>query len=220
MLAKSIKKVSVDNNKPYILVYHTHGSESYLPASDDNFHVLNKKYNVLGVGEIITNGLKEKGHKLVYVDKYHDQPYSASYSNSRKTIESQMAKEKNIKILIDIHRDAIEGKYKKDLETLGYKPSININGKDVATFSMVLGADNKNKGPLEEFAKYVKKVSDQMYPELCSRIITKPTGRFNLYYSDYSILLEVGSNLNTAEEAQNAAELIVDVLDKVVNGIK
>lgn len=218
--AKSVKKLNVDDNKPYILIYHTHTSESYLPKSDDNFHVKEKEYNVLSIGEIISNGLREKGHKLVYVDKYHDLKYNESYKKSRDTIKKELDKEKNIKILIDIHRDAGTLEYKKSLEKRGYKQTVNINGEEVATFSLVLGPDNPNISKLEEFAKYIKKVSDQMYPGLCSRIIVKEAGRFNMYYSDYSILLEVGSIFVTNKEAQASAKLIVNVLDKALEGIK
>lgn len=219
-LAKNIKSINVNNNKPYVLIYHTHASESYLPKAEGNFHIKDKDYNVLKIGDIIANTLTNLGHNVTHNEVYHDLPnYNSAYSNSAKTIKDESNKEKNLKILLDIHRDAIEGNYKKALEERGIKSKINIDGKDVATFSIVIGPDNPNYKELFEFAKYIKKVSDVMYPGLCTRITEKSRGKYNLYYSDYSALIEVGSNLNTIEEAEETAVLIGNILSKAIDGI-
>ena len=36
----------------------------------------------------------------------------------------------------------------------------------------------------------------------------KPVGKYNQFLSDYSALIEVGSNLNTMEEAKETARII------------
>lgn len=220
-LSKNIKSINVNNNKPYVLIYHTHASESYLPKKNNNFHIEDKDYNVLKVGDIITNTLTNLGHNVRHIEKYHDLPYyNSAYPNSANTIRNETSKEKNLKILLDIHRDGIGDEYKKALEEKGFKSKINIDGKDVATFSIVIGPDNPNYKEIFEFAKYINKVADVMYPGLCTGITKKSRGKYNLYYSDYSALIEVGSNLNTIEEAEETAVLIGNILSKALDGIK
>jgi len=36
--------VNLDHSNPYILIYHTHGTESFYPAEDDRFHTIERKY--------------------------------------------------------------------------------------------------------------------------------------------------------------------------------
>lgn len=219
VLASSVNKLNVNEDKPYIMIYHTHGQESYLPATDDNFHTTNRDYNVTKIGKIVSDGLKEKGHNLVYIDKFHDIPMKESYSNAYKTLSSNLNKESNLKVLIDIHRDGISGSYEKVLKERGIKERVTINDVSVATFSLVIGPNNLNKNKLIELAEYIKLVSDRMYPGLCSRIIVKEYGKFNQSISDHSLLIEVGSNKNTVEEAAESAKLISEVLDKAIHGI-
>ena len=92
------------------------------------------------------------------------------------------------------------------------KTKTNINGKDVATFCFVVGPDNPNKEAILSFAKYIKAISDILYPELCTGIIIKPVGKYNQYFSDYSALIEVGSNLNTMNEAMETAKLLGEII--------
>src|SRR5699024_9372112 len=40
---KGITPIKIDKKKTYILIYHTHGTESYLPIKDDNYHTTDKE---------------------------------------------------------------------------------------------------------------------------------------------------------------------------------
>src|SRR5690606_32478779 len=98
-----------------------------------------------------------------------------------------------------------DAEYKeKFLETA----KIDINGVSTATFSLVVGPDAQNYEQILNFAKYIKAVSDALYPGLCRGIIIKPAGKYNLHVSNYSALIEVGSNLVTQEEAVETAKLV------------
>ncbi len=210
------KAFAINKNKPYILIYHTHTTESYLPITEDNYHSTKREYSVLKIGDIISEQLIKKGHNVKHVNTYHDLPsYGESYYRSLSTIKDELSQQNNIKVLIDIHRDGIPSNASY-INKAKSESKVNINGKEVATFKFVIGPENANKEELIKFAKYIKIVSDQMYPGLCKAIIIKPYGRYNQFLSNYSTLLEIGSNLNTIDEAKESAVLIAQVLDESI----
>lgn len=214
-----INKAKIDKNSPYILLYHTHATESYLPAREGNFHVSDKNYNILGLGEIVTTVLEASGHKVDHVQTYHDLPsYNKSYSRSLNTINRKKEESDNLKFLFDFHRDAVE-ENAPNIEGVKAKSKINIDGKSVATFSIVVGPDTPNKEQVLSFAKYIKAVSDTLYPGLCKGILIKPRGKYNQHMSDYSALIEIGYNVNTIEESTEGAKLIGEVLSLVISSV-
>ncbi|KGG81349.1 hypothetical protein Y919_00940 [Caloranaerobacter azorensis H53214] len=216
---KMVKKLKVNKEKPYVLIYHTHGTEAYLPIKSNRYHTTKRDYNVIKIGDIITEVLSKKGHKVKHIDIYHDIPsYNKSYSRSLSTVKDIINKDKNIKIIFDIHRDGIPEDASYIKKALA-ESKVKINGVDVATYSFVIGPENPNKDEILNFAKYIKAVSDKMYPGLCKGIIIKPYGKFNQYVKDHYALIEVGSNLNTIEEAERAAKFIGNILDIALKGI-
>lgn len=216
----NINKLVVDEDRPYILLYHTHTTESYIPARDNNFHVSDKNYNVLGIGEILTKVLEAGGHKVDHNHVYHDLPsYNKSYSRSLNTINKKREESDNLKVLLDVHRDAVQ-EDSPNIQALRERSKVNIDGKEVATFTLVIGPDSDNKDQVLSFAKYIKAVSDTLYPGLCRGIIVKPTGKYNQYKSDYSALLEIGYNINTVEQASESAKLVGEILSLVLTSIK
>ncbi|WP_427339518.1 stage II sporulation protein P [Caloranaerobacter sp. DY30410] len=216
---KNIKKLKVNKEKPYILIYHTHGTEAYLPIRSNRYHTTKRDYNVIKIGDIITEVLNKKGHKVKHIDIYHDIPsYNKSYSRSLSTVKDIINRDKNVKIIFDIHRDGIPEDASYIKKALA-ESKVKINGVDVATYSFVIGPENPNKDEILNFAKYIKEVSDKMYPGLCKGIIIKPYGKFNQYVKDHYALIEVGSNLNTIEEAERTAKFIGNVLDIALKNI-
>lgn len=214
-----LNKIKVDKEKPYILMYHTHATESFSNTEKENYHISVREYNVVGIGDIISTVLEANNHKVEHVDIYHDLPsYNQSYSRSLNTIRKKQEESNNFKLLLDIHRNAVRENI-PNIESIKSKSRIDIDGKSVAKFSLVVGPDSDNKEQVLNFAKYIKAVSDALYPDLCNGIIIKPMGRYNQYLSDYSALLEVGYNFNTVEEANESAKLVGEILSIVFNTI-
>lgn len=217
---EGIGLINVDKGKPYILIYHTHGTEAYLPIKNNTYHTTDKTYNVLTIGEIIGKVLTERGHNIQHVETYHDYPsYTGSYSRSLTTANTKLKEEPNLKVVFDVHRDGVPENASYKNKALA-KTKTNINGKEVATFSMVIGPETPNKDEVLNFAKYIKAVSDSMYPGLCTGIIVKPKGKFNQFLSDHYALLEVGSNLNTLDEAKETAILLGEILNVAIKNIQ
>ncbi|NLV89291.1 MAG: hypothetical protein GX021_08025 [Tissierellia bacterium] len=215
----NLNKLKVDRNSPYILIYHTHATESYSVAAKENYRSSDRRYNMLNIGQIMSTVLEANGHKVEHVEIYHDLPsYNQSYARSYNTIVKKREESDNLKILLDIHRDAIV-ENSPNIDSVKKRSKIEIDGKEVATFSLVVGPDSPNYDQVLSFAKYIKAVSDTLYPDLCTGIIIKPAGRYNQHVSDYSALIEVGYNFNTLEEATEGAKLVAEVLALALNSI-
>lgn len=214
------KTIKLDDKNPYVMIYHTHATESYSPIKQNNYHIDKRDKNVITIGEIIGGVLKEKGHKIKHIEKYHDLPsYNNSYIESRKTLEEELSKNKSLKVVLDVHRDGID-EGSKYIAQAQKAARIDMNGKSVATFLMVVGPDNPNKDQLLKFARYIRDKSNEKYPGLCKGIIVKPYGKFNQYVSDHHALLEIGSNLNTMDESKETAKLVGEILDEVITDLK
>lgn len=215
----NIKNLKVNKDENYILMYHTHGTESFLVDDPWLYRNQDISKNVVGVGEVMTKVLEANGHKVDHVQTLHDLPsYNQSYTRSSNTVKGKIENNSNLKVLLDVHRDGVaqDAKYKERFLKTARK---EINGVSTATFSLVVGPDTPNYDEILSFAKYIKAVSDTLYPNLCTGIIVKPVGKYNLYFSDYAALLEIGSNLVTQEEANETAKLVGEILSLVLDSL-
>ena len=52
-----------------------------------------------------------------------------------------------------------------------------------------------------------------MYPGIAKAVVQKQYGRYNQYVAKKGILIEVGSNATSIEEASASAKYIADILD-------
>lgn len=216
----NISKIGFDREKPYIFLYHTHATEGYGPFEDNSYYTTDNSKNVVNIGNTISKVLEAKGHKVRHETMHHDRPsFNQSYSRSLNTLKKVKGEEQNLRFFFDIHRDGIE-RESPYYESFRAKSKIKIDGVDVATFSMVIGPNTPNYDQVLAFAKYIKVVSDSLYPGLCKGIIIKPIGKYNLFISDYASLMEIGSNLNTVSEANECGKLVGEILDIVIRSIE
>ncbi len=213
------EKVTHDKGKPLILIYHTHGTESYKPESIGNYHSLNRRFTVISVGEELKKNLENSGYNVIHDDTIHDYPsYQGSYSRSLQTLNKNLGKYPSLKIIFDVHRDGID--HIDNLENYSEirdESYVEINGEKVARFSMVVGGENENFEKLKKFAYYIKAISDEMYPGLSSGVILKKY-RYNEYKSDYYALFEIGNNANSIEESLRTAKYLGKVIDRALRG--
>lgn len=195
--------------KPLVLIYHTHSTESYMPYSASNYHREAEKGTVRDVGNVIEKELERKGINVIHDKTIHDRPsYNESYNRSLETIEALRKKYPSAVYIIDLHRDAAaasakEGKY------------IEIDGKRVAKFSMVVGQANENYVELYGFAKKISEKAESMYDDFGGAIIEQ-NYNYNEYLSNKCILLEIGNNKNTIEESRLCGKYFAKVLAKII----
>lgn len=194
---------------PLVIIYHTHSSESYMPYAESNYHRVDEEGTVRDVGNVLENELKKKGINVIHDKTIHDRPsYNESYSRSLATIRSLVKKYPTAVYVIDLHRDAAtssatEGKY------------LTIDGQRVAKFGIVVGKANENYTELYSFAKKVSQKAESMYAGYGGPIIEK-TYNYNGFISNKALLLEVGNNKNTIEEARACGKYFAEVLASII----
>ncbi len=199
----------ITKKTPSVLIVHTHTSECYQPVdapdfeASDSHRTQNPKYSVVRVGEEFKKGLESEGIVALHDTTVHDYPsYNGSYINTMKTIEKRLAENPSIKIVIDLHRDAVEA------DGNVYKYSSQIDGKPTAQVMIISGSDaNGIENPnwiqnLKFSLKYQRRMN-LLYPGL-TRPLSLVRERYNTHLTTGSIILEVGTTGNTLEEAVNA----------------
>ncbi len=213
------KSIQIEKDRPAILIYHTHGTESYKPMTEGNYHSLEKEYTVIEVADVMSRELSKKGYKVIHDATYHDYPsYNGSYGRSVLTAKGILDQNPSIQIILDLHRDGYDKiDTRIDKMQLIENSRVKINNEYVARFQFVVGATSKNRREVETFAHFVKAISDKKYPGFSKEVLVKQYGSYNQYLSDYSALIELGSNANTIEEAKRAGYYLADVISDALD---
>ena len=85
----------------------------------------------------------------------------------------------------------------------------------MAKFSLVVGQQNENYVELYDYAKKVSEKAGGMYNGFGGPIIER-NYRYNEYVSNRSLLLEIGNNRNTIEEARLCGRYFAEVLASII----
>ena len=204
---------NIDYSKPVVIIYHTHATESYQPVTEGNFHSLKEYGTVREVGNVLAKELESLGIQVIHDKTIHDSPsYNQSYTRSLETIQKLIGSNGSNMIVIDLHRDAAAyvGNVAK---------TVNIKKDNVAGYSLVIGTGNPNVEALRRFAGQINKTAEEMYPGFSGKIIEKQY-KFNQYVSDHHMLLEVGNNQNTIEQAKLTGKYFAHVLAEAIKDIE
>lgn len=214
-----------DTSEPQVLIYHTHTTESFEPYVRDfydanfNYRTTDETKNIVMVGEEICRQLEAAGIGVIHAKDIHDYPsYNGSYARSRETITPILEQYPSIKVVLDIHRDAIAS------EGTAYQPFAVINGKEAAQIMIISGCDDGTLGMPNHmknfrFASYLQQQLESDYPGL-TRPILFDYRKYNQDLTTGSLLIEVGSHGNTLEQVQYSGQLIGASLAKALNSLK
>lgn len=204
---------AVKENEPIVLILHTHGSESYLPAGvdyylpDNNFRSENPKETVVSVGDAIAETLESLGIPVLHDRTMHDlEDFSNAYTESRAAAREAIAAHPSIRYILDVHRDSIFTQSNVCEKTL-----TKIGDKQTAQLMLVVGTDqdgavHPNWRQNLTVATHLQELLNTLYPTL-ARPINLRSSAFNQALSPGALLLEVGSCGNTIEEAREAGRL-------------
>lgn len=202
------------SDKPQILIYHTHGGETYSNSPEGNYHSEDKPNSTLEIGAMLTQELASRGRSIVHNTTYHDLPdFNSAYTRSLKTIQNMQAKYGSIDIVIDLHRDGRDFN-KISKEEFHNQTTTTIDGKDVAKFLFVVGEKSQNSKRISELAEDITKFAETKYPGITKPVVRKDYARFNQFTSDNHLLLEVGGNANSIEEAKASIPYIAEIIDE------
>ncbi len=212
------------NSEPQVLIMHTHTTESYMTeqrdyyVADDVARRTDINKNMAYIGNIFAEKLTAAGIGVIHDKTLHDHPsYTGSYNRSAETVKKHLKKNPSIKIVIDIHRDAITSSDKTKS-----RPIVEIDGQRLAQVMLVMGSET---GGITNFPNWKQNLSlavkyqqtmEVMYPGL-ARAITLNSAKYNQNLTVGSILLEVGSETNTYKEAAAAAEAAATALVSLLN---
>lgn len=214
----TIKK---EKKKPQILIFHTHGASEHFSDSRAG-----KEDSVIGVGKRLQEILEETyGYNVMHDETPYDlidgeidrnQAYTVAENALAKTLE----KYPSIEVMIDLHRDASsDGKTKRVTE---------INGKKVAQVMFFNGLSRNLSGDIEylynpnlkgnlAFSLQMKIKAMEYFEDFALPIFLKGY-RYSLHLREKSLLIELGNEVNTVEEAKNAMEPLACILDAVLSG--
>lgn len=203
-----------------VLIMHTHTTESYSSSditkylASENGRTTNDQKNMIAIGKIIADTLNQNGIKTIHNTTVHDYPtYNKAYTRAAATITNLKKQHPNIKIVLDIHRDAIG-------DDKSFKLTTDISGEKAAQVMIVTGTD-KNGLAHENwkknliFASHLQKNANTMYPGLM-RNLNLRAERFNQHLTQGSLIIEIGSNTNTLEEAKLSAKVFSEVIIKTL----
>lgn len=208
--------IRLTKEDPTMLIYHSHAGETYSDSPEGNYHSQNNRdKSVLEVGTLLTEYLSQKGWGVVHSTKYHDYPdFTKSYASSLETVKSMLNNHKNINIAIDLHRDGRDLNTDADMQKENERMSTTYNGEKVAKFFFVVGMKNPNLDEVKALAEDITKFAQSKYPELVLPIVKRQYGKFNQYMAENHMLIEVGSNGTSSEEAKASAKYIAEILDE------
>ena len=188
---------------------------------DKNYsaRTLDDEYNMVRVGNALAKVLSENGIGVVHDTTVHDYPsYNGSYDRSAETVEGWLSKYPTIKVVLDIHRDAIERTVSG--ETVRVKPTTEIDGKKAAQLMIIAGCDDGEMGMPNwrenlRFAAALQNQLETEYPTL-TRPVMLDYRKYNQNLTTGSLLIEVGGHANSLDEAIYSAELIGKSLSKLL----
>ncbi len=214
LLAKDLT-ITKNVDGPQILIYHTHSQETYggAPEGDD-------KNSVVAVGEYLTKLLTEQyGFSVLHhTGEYDVNDRDHAYSNAAPALKEILAENPTIEVVIDLHRDSVPEK--NHLVT-------QINGKDCAKIMFFNGLCRTTaRGDLSKmpnpylqdnlaFSLQMQLAAADQYPDFTRRIYLKGY-RYNMHFCPKTLLVEVGAQNNSLEEAMNAMEPLASLLSEVL----
>ena len=201
--------LSIDKSKPSVLVYHTHTTETYQILDRDFYAVgaltrtSKEELNMVRVGKALCEELERAGYKTIHVTDIHDNPYSGAYSRSRKTVEEYLKEYPSIQITLDLHRDAI---HRSDGTKIA--PTAEINGKKAAQIMIISGCQEEGNGITNlpdweynlAFALQLQQSLEESFEGITRPLYFCPRS-YNMNMTHCSLLVEMGSDANTLEEA-------------------
>ena len=207
-------KIDAFSEQPQVLIIHTHACESYL-TGDGNFQdesytcrTADSSQSVVAVGGKIAEKLAENGICVLHDGTLHDYPsYNGSYDRAEKTITDILAEYPSIKVVLDVHRDGI-------IEDDGTPIAAvkEINGKKAAQVMIISAASDGYYYVPNYLENFHFACLLQQYMEKENHGITRPIlfeyCQYNQHLTTGSLLIEVGSQGNTLEQALYSGELI------------
>ena len=202
---------------PQILIYHTHSQEAFADSVPGDVNT-----GIVGVGEYLTRVLTEQyGYRVLHhTGQYDAETRDNAYSRALPAVEQILAENPSIQVVIDLHRDEVAQDTRLVTE---------VEGRPTAKFMFFNGLSrtrktgdidylrNENQEANLAFSFQMQLKAAEYYPGLTRRIYLKGY-RYNMHLCPRTLLVELGAQNNTYEEAVNACDPLAHILDMVLGG--
>lgn len=206
-----------DATGPQILIYHTHSQEGYADSVEGDAGT-----TVVGVGDELTRLLTEEyGYQVLHdTGQYDVNNRDHAYSNAAPELEKILAEHPSIEVVIDLHRDGVGEGTRLVTQVNGVQMAQIMFFNGLSRTTAVGDIDYLYNPYIEDnlaFSLQLQVASMEEYPGFSRKIYLKGY-RYNMHYCPKSLLVEVGAQTNTVQEAKNAMGPLAAVLDKVLSG--
>lgn len=203
------------NETPQILIYHTHSQEKFADSTDDNM-------TIVQVGDYLEELLIKMGYNVIHNREEFDVTdgkldRNNAYEKARNGISRVLEENPTVEVVLDIHRDGVGN----DVNLI-----TKINGKDTAQIMFFNGISRlSDLGDIDylenpylqtnlALSLQLKILAEKYYPDFTRKNYINAY-KYNLDLRPKSMLIEVGAQNNTFQEAKNAMEPLAALLNHV-----
>lgn len=212
-------KLSTTNDKPQILIYHTHGQEGFVDSVNGDPNT-----GIIGVGNYLTTLLTEQyGYNVIHITDSFDYvngvfDRSKAYDYAYERIAQVLAENPSIEVVIDLHRDGVN----ENLHLV-----TEVNGKPTAKIMFFNGISRLNSigeigylyNPYREqnlaMSLQMKVLAEEYFADFTRKNYIQAY-QYNLHLRPKSMLIEAGAQTNTFEEVKNAMEPLAMLLNMCI----
>ena len=206
--------------RPLVLVFHTHGTESFMPdlfpdpedraRVDKNRRAFTYDLDMTTVrlGAELAQRLEGEGIGVIHMKSLFDflgRP--GAYQRALPALRRALERYPSIVALVDLHRDA------SGTVTM-------VDGQPVARILIVIGTDRRLENPNWqenlEFARDLLTRMESLYPGISRGVYLKEY-RYNQHLIQPSIILEVGGADNSLTECLRTVSLLAPVLADLIS---
>ncbi len=195
-----------------IYVYTTHENEAY---SDKYLEVYNINPTVKMMGYILRDYLNDLGVDVIVEDKSvtdvlkkNGWSYKYSYDASKELIMPVISENKDLELIIDLHRDSAALS----------KTLLEKDNEKYARILFVVGAEYEGYEVNYELAKKMNELLENEVSGITRGISLKEgagvNGIYNQNISNHSVLIELGGQYNEIEELNNTLKVLAKVILK------
>ena len=206
--------IEKDSAAPQVLIMHTHATEDYRLSAGlwftpgDGARSTDRSINMCAVGRVMADTLNAAGICTLHDETLNDYPsYTGSYANSRAVVQQYLAQYPSIKVVLDVHRDAIETENGSRMA-----PVCTVDGRQAAQVMIICGCDNGTTVQLPDWRQNLRvaaaweRAMEGMYPGFTRPVLFG----YRFYNQDLttgSLLIEIGGHGNNLNEALYAGQL-------------
>ena len=200
---KSEKAKAKAVSKKKVGVYHTHNDESYY--TPDGVDSVYGKGGIHDVGAKFVENLGKLDITAVYREDLHLPHNSGAYTRSQVTASALL--NEGVDAIFDLHRDSTKRDYYLT----------KVNGEQMSSLRMVIGAASANYEENKNFAYSIKGYADEAYPGLIKDIYIGK-GNYNQQLSNRAMLFEMGCENIEKDLVLKSTEYLAKTMDVVLYG--